>query len=231
MGSPRFVYLHGFASSPESRKARAFAEHFAGQGFALDRLDLRVPSMERLSLAAMLDRARAAIGGPDDRALLVGSSLGGLCALRAAQTDARVAAVVVLAPALRIAARWRATLGEAAWAEWRASGWRSVKDHATGGESRVHHAFVEELAALDERLGPVPDVRVPTLIVHGTRDDVVDVAVSRELAAGRRHARLVELDDDHELAASIPRILAEVDAFAAPFGLGARPAAGAASTA
>ena len=220
MGSPRFVYLHGFASSPESRKARAFGERFAAQGFDLDRLDLRLPSMERLSFGAMVERTRAAIGGPEDRALLVGSSLGGLCALRVATADPRVAAVVVLAPALRIAARWRATIGEADWEAWRTSGWRSVRDHATGGESRVHHAFVEELAELDARHGPVPDVRVPTLIVHGTRDDVVDVAVSRELAAGRRHARLVELDDDHELAASIPRILAEVDAFAAPFGLG-----------
>ena len=50
-----------------------------------------------------------------------------------------------------------------------------------------------------------PDVRVPTCIVHGTRDDVVDIARSRDFAREKRHVRLVEVDDGHELVASIPR--------------------------
>ena len=46
-------------------------------------------------------------------------------------------------------------------------------------DSRVDFGFAEDALAIDA--GP-PDVRVPTLIVHGTRDDVVDVAGSRAWA-------------------------------------------------
>lgn len=36
-------------------------------------------------------------------------------------------------------------------------------------------------------------------LVHGVRDDVVDIAGSRQLAATSTAARLIELDDDHAL--------------------------------
>jgi alpha-beta hydrolase superfamily lysophospholipase len=63
----------------------------------------------------------------------------------------------------------------------------------------------------------MPDVRVPTLILHGRGDTVVDIATSRQFAAGKRHVRLVELDDGHELTASIPRLLDEAQHFLANF--------------
>ncbi len=82
--------------------------------------------------------------------------------------------------------------------------------------SRVDFGFAEEATAIDERSGGFPDVRVPTLIVHGVNDPVVDVALSRAWSAGKRHVRLVEVDDGHELAASLDRIKSEADAFLAP---------------
>ena len=39
----------------------------------------------------------------------------------------------------------------------------------------------------------------------GRRDVVLDIEVSREFAQDRPHVRLVELEDDHELVASLPR--------------------------
>jgi hypothetical protein len=56
-------------------------------------------------------------------------------------------------------------------------------------------------------------VRVPTLIVHGVRDETVSVDRSRAFARGKRHVRLVEVDDGHDLAASLGRIEAEADGF------------------
>jgi uncharacterized protein len=73
---------------------------------------------------------------------------------------------------------------------------------------------VRELEALDRGF---PDVRVPTLIVHGVQDDTVDVALSRKFAAGKPHVRLVEVDDGHELVKSLPLICAELDTFLATF--------------
>lgn len=209
---PRFLYLHGFASGPRSMKGTAVAAHYARSGIHIERLDLRVPSLEHLRLSAILRAVRDAIGGERERAVLFGSSLGGLAACRVAEEDARVCALVLLAPALRLAERWRARVGEAAWRSWQRTGWLDIEDHAEKKAARVDFGFIEDVAAIDERSGGWPDVRVPTLIVHGARDEVVDVACSRQWSSGKRHVRLVEVDDGHELTASLPTILAEADA-------------------
>jgi alpha-beta hydrolase superfamily lysophospholipase len=214
---PRYLYAHGFGSGPGSKKGVAIAAHLAARGVSLERLDLRVPSFERLRFGATVATLRAAIGGPEDRAVVFGSSLGGLAAARAAEQDARIAALVLLAPAFRLAERWRSRLSPEELADWERSGWREVWDHARGVPGRVDHGFLLDIEAHDARGGGWPDVRVPTLIVHGRADTSVDIATSREFARGKRHVRLVEVDDEHELTASLPRICAEVDRFLAPF--------------
>jgi hypothetical protein len=209
---PRFLYLHGFASGPSSAKGIAFAEHYARRGIAIDRLDLRVPSLEHLRLSAMIQTTRDALGGERDRAVVFGSSLGALTAARVAERDARVAALVLLAPAFQLMARWRQ---RADFPAWERTGWLPIHDHAENRPARVDFAFCRDAEAIDVGF---PDVRVPVLILHGTRDDVVPIERSREFAAGKRHVRLVELDDGHELIASIPTLLAESDRFLAPWG-------------
>ncbi len=99
---PRFLYLHGFASGPRSTKGLAFAEHFASRGAAVERLDLRVPSFEHLRLSAMLDTAQRALGAGRDRAVVFGSSLGGLTAARLAERDPRVTGLVLLVVLLAV---------------------------------------------------------------------------------------------------------------------------------
>jgi pimeloyl-ACP methyl ester carboxylesterase len=202
----QFLYCHGFASGPRSTKGVAFEQHFATHGRSLERLNLRVPSFEHLRLSAMIATVQAAIG---ERAILIGSSLGGLTSARVAERDPRIAALVLMAPAFHLASRWRDMLG-AEWDAWRQSGWREVTDYTTGQPARVDFGFVEDVAAID--VG-TPDVRVPTLIFHGTSDDVVPVSHSRAFAAGKGHVQVIELDDGHELVASLPTILAETDRF------------------
>jgi 8-oxo-dGTP pyrophosphatase MutT (NUDIX family)/pimeloyl-ACP methyl ester carboxylesterase len=220
---PRFLYLHGFASGPGSKKGVVLSEHYAQRGVTLSRLNMRLPSFERLRVSAMLTETRQALGGPADRAVLFGSSLGGFVAAKVAALDARVAALVLLAPAFRLVPRWQERLGPAAWQSWLETGWLETPDYTTGKTGRVDFGFIEDLQALDN--GGFPDVRVPTLILHGKRDEVVDVATSRAFAHGRRHVQLVELDDGHELTASLPLIAQAADAFLSPF-IGSDGAAG-----
>jgi pimeloyl-ACP methyl ester carboxylesterase len=214
---PRWLYLHGFASGPDSRKGVALAAHYAARGVKLERLDLRRPSLERLRLAEMMRVVREAIGGDLDRAVLFGSSLGGYVACRVAEEDPRVCALVLMAPALRVREQTRAALGEPAWRSWEETGWLTMRDYTTGGSARVDFGFMREAADVDARSGGWPDVRVPTLVVHGRGDLTLDVEVTRAWAAGRRHVRLVEVDDGHDLGASIERIAQEADDFLRPF--------------
>jgi len=62
-----------------------------------------------------------------------------------------------------------------------------------------------------------PDVRVPTLIMHGIDDDVVSIEHSRTFAHDKPHIRLIELDDGHDLIASLPRMFEETARFLEPW--------------
>jgi len=200
----RTLYCHGFASGPKSTKGVAFARRFP----EIECLDLRVPSFEHLRLSAMIDVVRARL---DDRSIVIGSSLGGLTAARVAERDPRVKALVLLAPAFGLAERWQNILGPA-FEDWRRTGWREVVDYTTGGKARVDFGFIEDALAIDRGF---PDVRVPTLIMHGKNDDSVPVQFSRDFARGRANVELIELDDGHELVASLPVLLAETERFIA----------------
>ena len=214
---PRWLYLHGFASGPESAKGVALAAHYARQGIHLERLNLRRPSLEMLALSAMLHTVREALGGERDRAILFGSSLGGLTACRMAEEDARVCALVLLAPALRAPEQMRRTVGEARLRQWRETGWMETTDYAEKRQTRVHYGFLQDLDAVEARSDGWPDVRVPTLLIHGRQDATVDIHYSRVWARDKRHVRLVEVEDGHELVNSLDRIAAEADDFLRPF--------------
>lgn len=189
------------------------SEHYARQGIHLERLNLRQPSLERLRLSAMVRTVREAIGGERERAVVFGSSLGGLTAARVAEEDARVCALVLLAPALRMAEQFRRQLGEHALSHWEQSGWLEVEDYAEKRKTRVDFGFFQDAEALDSRSGGWPDVRVPTLLIHGRADETTDIECSRRWAQGRRHVRLVEVEDGHELLNSLERVAAEADDF------------------
>jgi pimeloyl-ACP methyl ester carboxylesterase len=205
---PRVLYLHGFASGPASTKGVAVATALDAAGFAVERLDLRVPSLERLRLSAAIDHVVATIGDAP-RVALIGSSLGGLIAARVAERVGAVAALVLLAPAFRMAERWAARLGPDGVAAWRKDGWLPIYDYARRCEARVDVGFLDDALAVDAAGGGWPSVTVPTWIAHGTRDEVVDVAGSRAFVARTPRAELTELDDGHELIASLPVIIEE----------------------
>lgn len=244
--APRLLYAHGFASGPRSAKGVAIAEHLARRGLGLRLLDMRVPEPTHPRLASMINELRWAIQlkesiqhgtivpvakDDEDRAVGIGSSLGGLAVARAAEVDPRIVATVLLAPAFRLVERWRARVGEATWNQWRDTGTKEFPDYANGGTMTVDFGFIEEAAVTDgdttpddvrasEGFGPRwPDVRVPTVIVHGTKDESVDIELSRTFAKGRPHVRLVEVDDDHQLLQSIPIICKEIDRLLADLGV------------
>jgi pimeloyl-ACP methyl ester carboxylesterase len=216
-------------SHPASSKGRALDAHLAGRGFRLERLDLRVPSANELRLSAMVDVVRGAIGEAP-RALAIGSSLGGITVARAAERDARIVGCVLLAPAFRLVSRWRARMGEADWARWQRDGVFPYEDYATGGKLEVGFGLITDAARLDGDDAPEddasraghgprwPDLRVPTVIIHGSRDDTVDPELSRTYARTRPNVRLIEVDDGHQLGDSMAIIEREVDAMIARLG-------------
>jgi hypothetical protein len=113
----RFVYLHGFASSPSSRKARFFEQRFRELGISLEIPDLAEGNFRSLTLTAQLNVIARVCGGGS--VSLIGSSMGGYLAALYGARHAEVQKLVLLAPAFSFASRWPETLGEQAIEQWK----------------------------------------------------------------------------------------------------------------
>ena len=184
------VYLHGFASSPASKKARFFAEKIPG----LVVPDLSDRDFFGLTITKQLDVVRRAAGR--SRVAVIGSSLGGyLAALYAARHSSEVERVVLMAPAFHFAERWAESLGSAKVASWEATGRLAMFHYGDQEEAALGWGLMEDA----RRYEAEPDVKQPCLIFHGVNDDVVPVELSQEFAKGRPNVRLMELNSDHEL--------------------------------
>jgi pimeloyl-ACP methyl ester carboxylesterase len=209
------LYLHGFASGPSSKKARALVEHFAAHGRTVEAPDLTPgpDGFERSSPDSMLAVARARLGDDPGPHALIGSSLGGYLAALQASRDPRVERLVLLAPAFRLFERWEARLSAAERSAWRTAG-LEVDHFATGTRRRLGWQFHEAAAGLP----PFPAVTVPALVIAGRHDETIPLADVEAWVARTPSARLRVVEDGHDLVASLPLIQREALAFLAPGG-------------
>lgn len=187
------LYLHGFASSPDSKKARIFKDTFRAAG-----LDIAVPNLadggfRALTLSGQLGVIERAAEG---RAVsLIGSSMGGYLAALYAARHPEVERLVLLAPAFGFARLWAESLGAEQLAAWKRSGWMPVMNYAEGREEPLGWQLMEDAVQYEDE----PAILQPCLIYHGAHDSVVPVQVSRAFARTRTCAELREVDSDHEL--------------------------------
>jgi len=189
----RTLYLHGFASSPASFKAQYFARRFGEQGWPLDIPDLNGADFRRLTLTEQLSTVeRCAAGEPVN---LIGSSLGGYLAALYAARHGEVRRLVLLAPAFGFARLYEESLGAEKVKHWEQRGAIGVMHYALGGEAELGWQFLADARRYEEE----PAITQPCLIIHGTRDAVVPVQVSRQFARTRTCCELFEADSDHEL--------------------------------
>lgn len=189
----RVVYLHGFASSPQSSKAQFFKRKLEAAGMEVEIPRLDGGDFERLSITGQLAVVDEVVGGRP--AVLFGSSLGGYLAALYAARHAEVEKLVLLAPAFQFPRRWRERYSAEDLAGWKRDGWVPVYHYGEGREMRLGYQLIEDSAQYEGE----PDVRQPTLIFHGVKDDVVPVGVSETFAAGRAHVELRRMDSGHEL--------------------------------
>lgn len=203
----RIIYLHGFASSPASRKAVFLASRLRDRGY-----EVSIPALDRgdfpnLTIGGMLQLVTPMLESAP--AILIGSSLGGyLAALLAARSN-NVKKLVLLAPAFGFHDLWTNELGPEKMAKWQHDGSMNVFHYATACEAPIRYNLIADAAQYE----PFPEFPQPTLIVHGTNDNVVPIANSDRIAEQQANVQLVRVSSGHELTDVLDFVWKQVETF------------------
>jgi uncharacterized protein len=207
----RLIYLHGFASSSASGKARYLGERFRALGVDFEAPDLNLPDFSTLTVTRMLAQVGDAISVRDERVALIGSSLGGFVAVQAAlQHPTRVTHLVLLAPALDFGGNRMRELGGVGLENWKASNRLDVFHYGYGRVVPVHYELYEDARRYDSFDAAVTQ---PVQVFQGSRDDAVDPTTVERWCRARPNVELHLLDDDHQLLASLGLIWREMKRF------------------
>jgi uncharacterized protein len=206
------LYLHGFASSAQSTKATFFASRLADLGVAVQTPDFNHPDFSTLTVRRMIGQVTRAIdAAPGEPVTLIGSSLGGFVAIQAAlQRPGRVVRLILLAPALDLSDDRLRELGDRDVEEWQRTNQLNVFHYGYGRTVPIHYELYEDVRRYDALDAVLP---MPIQVFQGRRDAAVDPATVERWANARSNVELHLLDDDHQLAASLPYIWEKTSGF------------------
>ncbi len=208
--TPSYIYLHGFASGPQSAKAKYLRDRFATIKIDLKTPDLNQADFSHLTITRQLGQVKAEFPPPDVPVTLIGSSLGGLTAAWLGQRQLQVQRLVLLAPAFQFLSHWLPQLGEKQLKQWQALQYLMVYHYGEKRSLPLSYEFVLDIAQYQD----LELLRsIPTLILHGCHDEVIPIQASRDFAAQRPWIQLVELDSDHGLGNVLPEIWQAIQVF------------------
>jgi len=189
----RVVYLHGFASSPGSSKARFFRQKFEAHGVPIEIPQLDEGDFKGLTITRQLDVIDRAING--EPAVLMGSSLGGYLAALHAARNPKIEKLVLLAPAFQFPTRWRQRYTSEDLALWKQMEYMPVYHYGQNSQAHLGYQFFEDAQGYENE----PEFKQRALILHGSEDTIVPVEVSKTFALRRPHVQLQVLRSGHEL--------------------------------
>ena len=184
--------------------------------------DLNKPNFSTLTVSRMIGKTERLIAGLDPGPIaVIGSSLGAFVGLHVAERVWRASGpgsvnphpiehLVLLAPAFDFRAGLQGRLGTDGLEQWRVTDRLEVDHFAEGRVRYVHYALYADAGEYDSFAATAP---VPTLVLQGRGDQVVDPSMVVRYARGRDHATLVLLDDEHQLKGSLERVWTEISLF------------------
>ena len=205
-----YLYLHGFASSPQSSKARYLKQCMQASQIDLQVLDLNRGNFSTLTLTRQLHQVATALPPAPTAVTLIGSSFGGLTATWVAQQQPQIQRLILLAPAFQFLTHWLPKLGEAKLQQWQSEQYLQVYHYSKQQYLPLSYDFVTDLRKYDDNQLQRP---LPTLILHGKHDEVIPIQASRDFAAQHPWVQLIELDSDHSLGNVLLNIWQQICTF------------------
>ncbi|MBN3925822.1 YqiA/YcfP family alpha/beta fold hydrolase, partial [Nostoc sp. NMS4] len=158
--------------------------------------DLNAGDFSQLTITRQLTQVAAEFSNHSTPVTLIGSSLGGLTAAHLGQQNLQVQRLVLLAPAFGFLSHWLPKLGDEEVERWQQEKYIMVYHYGEERSLSLNYDFVTDAAQYQEKLLQRP---IPTLILHGKKDEVIPIEASRDFARSRPWVELVEFDSDHAL--------------------------------
>jgi uncharacterized protein len=203
----KYIYLHGFASSPKSFKAQYLKTEFAGLGIELEVPDLNLGDFATITLSKQLQFIQTEYQDCD--LAIAGSSLGGYLATLIAAVNPRVQSLFLLAPAFDFGKHFSQYLGEAEILAWQKNGTKLFEHYGQKQKVGLHYQFLSDAISLGEIKPP----EIPILILHGKQDLVVPWQLSEGFTLGRTNTDLEILETDHGMTNAIAHISKRMQKF------------------
>jgi dienelactone hydrolase len=203
---PGVLVLHGFKGFKDWGMFPPFSERLAQAGFLVatpnlsgsgvddtgefsrpERFGHNTFSAELEDVSRLIDALMTGhLGAHAPSSLaLVGHSRGGGVAILQTARDSRIQALVTWA-AISTVVRWP----EAQRTSWRAAGRTDIQNARTGQILPLYPDVLDDIeqhAATLDILGAAGQIRVPWLLVHGTKDESVPFAEAERLKSAAKH--------------------------------------------
>ena len=205
-----YIYLHGFASSPNSAKAIYLRDRFWEHKTPLKIPDLNQGDFSHLTITRQLRQVATTFPPPPTPVNHNGSRLGGWTSVLLAQQQPQCQKLILLAPAFQFLDHWLPKLGAETLQRWQTDGYFPVYHYAENSSLPLSYQFIQDATNYQNQLLPRP---IPTLIFHGIHDEVIPIQASRNFAKEHPWVKLIELESDHSLANVLPQIWSEIRAF------------------
>jgi pimeloyl-ACP methyl ester carboxylesterase len=205
------IYLHGFASSPSSKKAAFFKDQFNKLSIPLTIPDLQSGNFEDLTISSQIKVVQNILSSrPGQKFVLIGSSMGGYLAALLAQINSEIIALYLMAPGFDFLERWKKALIISSSDQKGLPEYIEVFHY---GEDKIVRLNTEIFRDAEKWEKTSFSRKIPTRIVHGLHDDTVEIEVSRQYVRRQNWCNLEELDSDHSLISHIKWIVKDCQKF------------------
>ncbi|MFH1401055.1 MAG: alpha/beta fold hydrolase, partial [Nanoarchaeota archaeon] len=190
------ILAHGFLSGKDGAKYIALEKSLNAAGTATLRFDFYAHNdsegdFEDVTMTRGIDDIMHAIDYARAkgyaRISMVGCSFGGACAIIAASKTSELSALVLIAPVSNYAERDKMVNADALDA-WKKQGYQ-MRTFWTGAPVRLNYTFVEDYQQYDG-YAAAKRITIPTLIIHGDKDEAVPIAQSQKTASLLAHGKL-----------------------------------------
>jgi predicted esterase YcpF (UPF0227 family) len=206
----RYLYLHGFASGPESHKAAWIGARLAACGGRIEVPDLNAGDFSHLTLTRQLAVIADLLGDHEGPVVVVGSSFGGYLATLLAERDSRIEQMILLAPAFGFGDLLEQVFGTDTMNRWRSEGRMQLPPEVDSEQRELHYDLVEDL---DRHAAVTFSQQPPALVIHGIYDATVPYTRSVDYLRQNSSAQLLLLPDEHSLDTSLEVIWGQMVRF------------------